>query len=201
MKTVQFNVFKFNELSKTAQSKAINSYKEYRSWSMERGWITEQFIDRLREMGITANVAWNLSHTKQDFINFDGAVTDIEKFNDELRRQGIGMVSNTANINFDNLVWKRESMYVSLSDSDKDYDTSNDRDRVESLVDIITEELAMVGYSQLEYYDSDEFISEMIVNNDPDDQYYLANGEEITVELSDIINSQEFVQVTIPAKH
>lgn len=69
------NVYKFDELSKEVQEKAINKYRESIEWSIESEDITSNFKYTLDELGLpTDDVEWSLSHCQGDGVAFYGYV-------------------------------------------------------------------------------------------------------------------------------
>lgn len=75
--------YSFNDLSEEAQKRAIEEYREERSWDeSDNDQLSEMFeqdIDDYYGLGENMKVNWGLSYTQGDGVCFQGHV-DIEKF-------------------------------------------------------------------------------------------------------------------------
>lgn len=186
MKTIEIQLYKFEELSEEAQQNAI---EKWRNDTYANGdslfWFAESCKDYLCDLGfINPDVQYSLSYSQGDGLSFsaEGYTRLKETFLKYLGEHHITI----ANYLIDNCSLKIKGntghyCYAHRSDIDLYLEISGNQETplidelIESVQRDITDEyiaacrvLENDGYSQIEYEQSDEYITETLINNEYD---------------------------------
>ncbi len=89
MRTISFNVYRFNELSPEAQKKAIENYRNKRDWDDNDSKMLEDYlIDRVEELGLkTKSIVFSLNFSQGDHVYFEGELEfDLDKLSQTHRK-------------------------------------------------------------------------------------------------------------------
>lgn len=173
MKTI--NIYKFNELSKEAQKRAISDYrKKDREYLIS---FQDECIEYLNERYWNdVEVQYSLSYSQGEGLSFSG-ILDIDKFLDNVYSKKIKGLKRDAILNyiFRIVSTGNEGRYCFASKGQVILKENYDRrmKHLEQLADDILEEaqdyymnlcneLKKMGYGQIEYEDSEEYISELL---------------------------------------
>ncbi len=185
MKTIEIQLYKFNELSEEGKQNAIEKER-----NREDYYFLDMFSDdaneKISEAGFKGNVKlqYSLSYSQGDGLSFCADYFD--KLNDLFtevlgprKQKTIDCLIN--NISFSLKGNNGRYCYASKSDLDLELDnyyvksqTNIDlvinkvREKLEDLYMDLCKELEKNGYSEIEFQDSDECISENLISNDYD---------------------------------
>ena len=202
MREHTINLYSFDELSPEAQAKAIEKYRDGMDWHWESQFITEDFQERLAELGYpTDDVNWSLSYCQGDGVAFYGDI-DVPKVAQRLLKGDVlelfnRMVEENLTISMslyrnsfghhyshwntmeveidgDDDGTMMEYLYPELEEGTDEYIEKANAvqnvfdvllESVDSDVKDVSSELERSGYEQIDYYQSDEAITEEIRSN------------------------------------
>lgn len=186
----KISIYRFEELSKKAKEQAIKNYRE-KGW----GWgqhdsdaLNDAFKDLLMDKGFDADVEvfWNLNYSQGDGVAFKGSV-DVGKYiraADLMSEYGFLVGKISAVVKQEGRYTHWNSMEVEVYEEEtgqtlgpKDWHPVKSQASIESLIEsfrqnletdvkAISRELQKIGYAEIEYKDSDEYIIETIGAND-----------------------------------
>ena len=192
MKTIEITLYKFNELSKDAQQNAISNYRA-NQWANGDNlyFFSENCTEVLKDMGfINPTVQYSLSSSQGDGLSFssDGysKLRDIvlgvlgahhPKIADFITNNiSLTIKGNTGNY-----------CYASRTDIDVElgFYGNNETPLINDAISMVQERLTDIymdackelekdGYDEIEYEDSDEFISESLIANE---YHFTEDGE------------------------
>lgn len=186
MKTIEINLYKFEELSEDSKQTAIENYRtDAQNDGFGLYWFSEMCEDKLSALGfINPKVQYRLSYSQGDGLSFsaDGYTGLLQLFIGELGTHH----AKLAQFLCDNATLQIKGntghyCYASKSDIDlylEVYSTNETR-LIDQVVENVMAEITRIyldacrilendGYSQIEYEDSDEYIIESIIANDYD---------------------------------
>lgn len=191
MRTETIKIFKFEELSKEAQRKAIEQHKE---WKNQDYWMLDLWHDcikeELKEKGWhDVELQYSLSCCQGDGLSFSG-VLDIKYFLDNIYSKNLSNYKKWAINEYIYTVHsegnKGHYCYASKSDIDyiENYQDGIQRNRIDNLWQDILEEIKEYyyslckeyekqGYNEIDYQLSDECIIRDIQANEYE---FLKNG-------------------------
>jgi|GEM_PF-1801006 len=185
MKTIEIQLYQFEELSQDAKANAISNYRA-NQWANgdNLSFFSENCTEVLKDMGFTnPNVQCSLSYSQGDGLSFSA-----DSYTG-LRDIVIGVIGahhpKIADFITDNLTVKisgNTGRYCYASKSDIDiyldvYAACNETPLINDVIEKvqagltsvymeICEQLEKDGYSEIEYEDSDKFISESLISNE-----------------------------------
>lgn len=181
MRTEEIKIYNFEELSDKAKEKARDWWKNDGLDEHERDSITESFQEKLEKLGLpTEKVCWGLSCCQGDGVAFYGNV-DIE---DYLTKNKLKTTYKELLNNGDVLIWDVEiynnnhhyNHYNTMSIRyNLDYNQITDEleelaeeltDHILSHIKEISKDFETSGYKQIDYYNSDEYVDEVITANE-----------------------------------
>jgi len=169
-----FSAYLYEELSEQAKKKACDEWRH----SLSGGdpflseCITEDFTSRLEELGLPTDMSWSLGYCQGDGVAFTGYV-DLEKYTEVHELRGWGPVEEFYTVRIYNHSryshWNSMTLEVSeegdLDDPVAFWVTQHEdklREHIEERIKEVSRELEETGYAEIEYRDSDEFVSEEI---------------------------------------
>lgn len=182
-KTIRTKVYSFGELSDDAKQTAIENYRRTNEsdWSFETECLTDYFVERAEAAGFeNPRFQWRLSCSQGDGVSFSadgyGNIRDLfRKVLGDGKETTIDIILD--NINED--IAGNTGRYCYASDDQIEISVSYGRDlpNVEDVVykvrDMISDiylqlcsDLENIGYKQMEYLESDEYISETMEANE-----------------------------------
>lgn len=193
MRNVCVQVFAFNELVERAQKRAIESRRELLNSNFDHRATTELFEEQLKELGYpVGDIRWSLSSCQGDGVAFYGKIPDLQKVTKRLldqkayRRLQRLLAKGEITFTIDCLNWRYSHAYtMGVSKCEYLYLSARAEKRAYELLDYleacilddiqkVSRKLEKLGYDEIEYQSSDEYVSEEIMENDLE---YLANGE------------------------
>ncbi|HEY6143691.1 MAG TPA: hypothetical protein VIV55_09805 [Flavobacterium sp.] len=181
MRTIRTKVYFFNELSKEAQSVAIEKNRRYEDIFLD--FFVEDANEKIEAEGFYGNISlqYSLSNSQGDGLSFKCDYFRVERLLGlfvEILGEG---KEKRAKIIMENCLFESEGnngRYCFASKSDIDYylDNSNDLPNVENIVTQVREKLQFIymklcrvlekqGYDEIEYQLSDEAISDTLIEN------------------------------------
>jgi len=180
---VTLEVFKFEELSETAQTLAIQKYRESNHIFMEP--FNEGAIEKIKEAGFTEpKLQYSLSYCQGDGLSFSAEkYTKLEDLFNEVLGEGKKKTAKVLAENCTTVMSGNTNRYCYASRSDIDvylenYTSSyNKSDRMDEVVNKVMTKLEDLylklckqlendGYADIEYQDSDESIKETLIANE-----------------------------------
>jgi hypothetical protein len=180
MKTIEINLFSFNELTKEAKEKAINDFRNNTEIYLD--FFNIDCIETLIDKGFTGakNLQYSLNYSQGDGLSFecynfdnDFLLNLLQKYTTEKRAKII--------LNYLDIYIKGNTgsyCYASKNDiSINIIDNYKELENINKLVNCLIEELSEIyldncneletqGYNEIEYQLSDEYITETILMND-----------------------------------
>jgi hypothetical protein len=191
MKTIEIQLYKFDELSEAAKQTAIEKERNSEDYFFME-FFKDDAMEKINEAGFKGNVKlqYGLSYSQGDGLSFSCQYFD--KMNDLFtevlgpgKQKTIDCLIN--NISFDLKANNGHYCYASKSDIDLELDNyyvksqnnidlviNKVREKLEDLYIDLCRELEKQGYSEIEFQNSDECISENLINNDYD---FTENGK------------------------
>lgn len=191
MRNVEFKVYYFEELSEEAKKKAIEDYRRIGTWEQwDNDVLSEYFKERLMEYGFYSDVRieFSLGYCQGDGVAFYGEIDFsiwLKNHQDhftkkELKRLewlnyefGIGLSTTRNSYGYHYSHYNTMDInvacdgYIGLRDSDLLDEVLNEVE--ELLKDEVVElsrEFERIGYEEIEYKNSDEYIIESIIVNE-----------------------------------
>jgi hypothetical protein len=194
MKTIETNLYSFNELSKTAQTYAIEKYKE--TSEIDLDLFKDDCEQILKDKNITLEMLrYSFSYSQGDGLSFS-ATFDIET----MINNCFTNLSDKRKKLFQNFIYKVESVahkrnyaYASKSDieitinyNNFDYEKHSNinnmlntfENYIQDLYMTICNEFKNNGYNEIENQNSVEYISEILQDNDDE---FTENGKKYVI--------------------
>lgn len=184
MKTIELTLYKFDELSDESKQNAIETQR-----NSDYNIYLDSFDDDAHEQIIDAGfrgkikLQYSLSYCQGDGLSFSCDYFD--KLNDlfiEILGEGKQKTIDCL-INNCSFVLKSNNQYCFASKNDLDFYLDNYYVKSQSNIDLVVEKvreklenlyidlcksLEKQGYNEIDYQNSDEYISEMLISNDYD---------------------------------
>lgn len=191
MRNLEFKVYYFEELSEQAKKKAIEDFRRRGTWEQwDNDVLSEYFKERLMEYGFydDVQIEFSLGYCQGDGVAFYGEIDFsvwLENHQDhftkkELKRLewlnyefGIGLSTTRNSYGYHYSHYNTMDInvacdgYIGLRDSDLLDEVLNEVE--ELLKDEVVElshEFERIGYEEIEYKNSDEYIIESIIVNE-----------------------------------
>lgn len=183
MKTIETQVFEFDELTDTAKEKAREWFRNVNQTFFETSVITESFEEQLSELGYPTNdIQWSLNHCQGDGVAFYGAINT-----DGLKKLAKRLCSKQ---DYRSLTRKRTNLsgdtaidYIEASIDGRNLCASLSYTfnafhgvlpavhttfllAIEQDINETARKLAKDGYAEIEYQDSAEYIDDAIRANE-----------------------------------
>lgn len=175
-------VYKFDELSPKAKKRALEEWQRLSDEHFDASSLTESFAYRLEELGLPHDkIGWRLSSSQGDGVAFYGKI-DLEehlKKNSLVKKYQVlaGLIDGG------DLAVKIEKnrslhMYDHYNTMDLEMDISRDlspaeekkvkelEEEIQEQIVAVSRQLEKVGYDEIEYQNSDEYLTESIEAND-----------------------------------
>ena len=194
MKTIETNLYSFNELSKTAQTYAIEKYKE--TSEIDLDLFKDDCEEILKEKNITLKMLrYSFSYSQGDGLSFS-ATFDIET----MINNCFNNLSDKRKKLFQNFIYKVESIahktrnvYASKSHieitvnyNNFDYEKHNNINNMLTIFENYIQDLYMTicnefennGYNEIKNQNSVEYISEILQDNDDE---FTENGKKYII--------------------
>jgi hypothetical protein len=196
MRTVTTEVFKFHELSEQSKEKAREWYRNTlnQDFHFETQMISENLFESAKDKGFELEgkspVSWDLSNSQRDYVALNGKLSD-EKLNELLmnvlsddEKKVFEFLKDEKylfihhSLEYHHYYGQRVHLEVEI---DNDYPNELVEDIVESFahgkqqlfekvldgyVCQVCNELKRQGYKEVDYYYSNEYIDDMLTNND-----------------------------------
>lgn len=194
MKTIEINLFKFEELNKEAQQKAIKKEQEI---SYKDSDLLYLFADDCKETAKEAGFfntefIYSLSSCQGDGLSFSAESVDIDRFIKEaLPNIKVSVLDAIKNSIYKVNISANNGHYCYASRNDVSIETDfpqNGREcsNIENLINTVEahiqdvylslcKELEKIGYNEIEYKTSEEHAKEMLIDNDYD---FTEDGEQ-----------------------
>lgn len=182
MRKMTVEVYTFEELSPKAQGRAIEEYR--RQTADDPGgdyqMVTDTMVADLQALGLPSeDLRWRLAHTQGDGVAFYGPV-DLDAYLTANKLQGkyAGLRDEDGDlvaVNIRKVGSHLDDHYNTMDvEVTPEADLTAAQDKlVEELEDHLSEQIKEVsgklehsGYEQLEYLNSDEVISDILIDND-----------------------------------
>lgn len=179
----EIEVFKFDELSPKAKERAMRDYLGI-GGSFDSEMITESFQERLKDLGLPhQDIRWSLSYSQGDGVAFYGPV-DLEKYLGvrkgpkewSPRQRDLNALLDKVEVNIKKRtgshLYDHWNTMIIETDVTEDLIPKEQKllDKLEEDLqrDIIkvSKELEKEGYSELEYRQSEEYLSEVFDSNE-----------------------------------
>lgn len=189
MKIIEIQLYKFNELSENAKNTAIEKYKQNDHIYLDQ--FDEDCHEQIEKNGFKGNVElqYSLSYCQGDGLSF--SCDYFNNLNDLFievlgngKQKTIDCIINNLSFKCNGNNWRY--CYASRNDISLELDnyyvkSSTNLDNVISKVESklqdlyidLCKKLEYQGYKEIEYQYSDEYITEMLINNDFD---FTVNG-------------------------
>lgn len=180
MTTIQ--VYNFNELSQVAKETAINNFKN--NYEINLDFFNDEAKEIISERGFKGNIKlqYSLSNCQGDGLSFGCDYFDSQKLH-EIFREVLGTGKDkTIETILNNSYFKLNGncgrySYANIGDLEYIFDDNINAPNIEEvvgkvekkLVEIylnLCKELENIGYNEIEYQYSDEYISELLEVND-----------------------------------
>jgi hypothetical protein len=192
MKTIRIKIYKFEELTQEAQSKAIEQFRDRENVYL--GFFNDNAIEQINEVGFYDDVKlqYSLGCSQGDGLSF--SCKRIEwKTIEPLFLEVLGKdKEKTAKLIFEHcsfICTGNDGRYCYASKNDIDFTFENYNREYENINEVVgnvltkienkylelCKELEKQGYSEIEYQQSDEAIKETILANDYD---FLKDGTQ-----------------------
>ena len=183
MRTIRTKVYQFNELNDEAKQVAIENYRN-NNHEVEFDAFRESCIEQAIDTGFEyISLQYSLGYSQGDGLSFGAKnCTIIEKLILEVLGTG---KEKTANLLSENIYFSLHAnnghyTYASKSDIDFYFDfptTLQNTDNLDKLAEKVLDKLQTIymdlckklekqGYSEIEYQNSDEYISENLISNE-----------------------------------
>ena len=195
MKTIQLNIYKFDELNDEAKQVAIEKQRE---WEYECGnplmWFSETYNEKFSDAGFTGTeIQYSLSYCQGDGLSFSAKDYDnLEQLYLKVLGEGKEKTAKLLAENTTVNITGNTGRYCYASKSDVElyienytsgFTSSERMDEVCAKVEkelqeiylTLCKELEDIGYKEIEYANSDEAISETIRINEYD---FLEDGTQ-----------------------
>lgn len=192
MRTVRTKVYSFDELSKEAQQVAIENYRNNND-DLELFQFNEDCITVIEEKGFVGiDLRYSLSYSQGDGVCFSAndikyplLVSFFREILGENKEKTIETLIENSSFTLNG--YNKRSTFASKSDIDytlqvgfKDYPNCEKiiaqvLDKLENYYVDLCKELEKNGYKEIEWLDSDEYITETIKANDYE---FLSNGKQ-----------------------
>ena len=180
----------FEQLSEQAKEKARSDYRNTRDYSWECDFVTEDMTHTLSENGFELDkngLSWDLSYSQGDYVGISGKIKEgklhelmMEKLDKRDKKKYLFWVIErceieiTQNISYHHYYRQQIDVSVERNYDDDDYGWLSifadklefAEELVEDYVDELIGTLKRQGYEQLSYYDSDEHIDDLFINNE-----------------------------------
>lgn len=192
MKTI--NIFNFNELNDSAKQTAINNYRNnYYDYNMES--FNEYAKELIQEKGFKDKIVMNysLSYSQGDGLSF--SANNYNKIKDifiEILGENKTKTIDTIMDNCNFIVKGNTGRYCFASFNDVEYELSfyanvknpkriyeiieKVQNKISEIYVTLCNELEQIGYADIEYQNSDEYISEILEINEYE---FLESGQKI----------------------
>ena len=181
MRTVRTKIYQFNELNDKAKQVAIENFRDNQQ-EIFLDFFNEYCLEQIEEAGFKGKVSLNysLSYSQGDGLSFNAEYFD--KLNDifkevlgEAKQKSIDAIINESSFTLKST----NNYYCYASKNDLDFTLENYsreyknidlvigkvREKLEDLYINLCKDLENKGYSEIEYQNSDEYITEEIINN------------------------------------
>ncbi len=192
MRTVRTKVYSFDELSKEAQQVSIENYRNNND-DLELFQFNEDCITVIEEKGFTGiDLSYSLSYSQGDGVCFSAKdikysvlVSFFREILGENKEKTIETLIESSSFTLNG--YSKRSTFASKSDIDytldagfKDYlncekITAQVLDKLENYYVDLCKELERNGYKELEWLNSDEYVTETIKASDYE---FLSNGKQ-----------------------
>jgi len=191
MRTIRTKVYTFNELSKEAQENAIERFRNENYEHISLDMFSENCIEIIKEKGFKEPVLqYSLSYSQGDGLSFNSSglenpvlVSFFAEIMGQNKEKQIQVLID--NLDFSIKVTDRYA-FSSVRDVNLDledynhYNTDNCnnvvskvREKIENYYLSLCKELEAMGYSEIEWHNSDECIKETLTAN----YEFLSNGK------------------------
>ena len=190
MRTIRVKIYKFAELNDAAKEVAIQDQRND-PFNAPLDFFNDNAVEQINEAGFKGkvNLSYSLSYCQGDGLSFSCEYFD--KLNDLFievlgpgKQKTIDTIIN--NCSFSNSGNSGHYSYASRNDIRFEFDdysgtkylihsiVAKIEDKLQDLYLALCSELEDQGYDEISYYDSDECISENLIDNDYD---FLENGK------------------------
>jgi len=184
MRTIRTKVYTFNELNKEEQETAIEKFRNDNYEHISLDMFEEDCLNTIKEKGFKdADLLYSLSYSQGDGLSFNSSglensvlVSFFAEIMGENKEKQIQVLID--NLDFAIKVTGRYA-FSSASDIGFDledynhYNTDNCnevvskvRERIENYYLDLCKELEKIGYAEIEYFNSDEYIKETLIANE-----------------------------------
>lgn len=190
MKTIQ--VYNFNELSQCGKETAINNFKDRHEINLD--FFNDECVQIINERGFKGNIKlqYSLSNSQGDGLSFGCEWFDSQKLH-EIFVEVLGTGKDkTIETILNNSYFKLNGnngryCYADIDDLEYIFDDNISAPNIEEVVGKVEAklveiylylccELENIGYNEIEYQYSDEYISELLEVNEYE---FLENGKQI----------------------
>lgn len=178
MKTISINLYSICELEPKAKQKALDKLRQS---ELESGFVSdmvsEHFENTLEDRGLDLKARWSLSHCQGDGVAFEGSLSK-----DDILRLELGTLEELDKIDLECVdiaiygsYTHANSMILTSRYDDRRYPKTLDKIELSVLkyLQALSREFEKIGYSEIEYYTSDEVLIE---TSEANKWVYEANG-------------------------
>lgn len=180
MKTHTVTTYEFSELDDKAKQVAIEWMRRVENEDFDSSSITEMFCERLDELGYPhdgqTSVQWSLSYSQGDGVAFYGPVDLLAVAKRLLDRNEARKVKRIVDKGVLTITLSRLTHHYSHYNTmgvDYEYLADPIPEVVTKLIDLIkadikdvSRKLEKIGYAEIEYRNSDEYLTDLIEGND-----------------------------------
>ena len=182
MRTIRTKVYQFNELNDEAKQVAIENYRN-NHYDVELDGFIEGAKERIEEAGFKGNssLSYSLGYSQGDGLSFSCDYFD--KLNEvfieilgEGKQKSIDCIINDLAFSLEGnngryYFASKSDLNLTLENYNKDYENiesvvSKIRENLENLYIKLCQDLEKQGYSEIEYQNSDEYITETLIANE-----------------------------------
>jgi hypothetical protein len=164
MKTININVYEFDELSEKAKEKVINDFRNNNDFPFLNEQLNEELKQQLEDNKINYSnlkLFYSLSYCQGDGVVFTGDFI-YKDFNVYVKTTGRYNHKYTASFIIEDKATGEEINNIKIEEEFKNIFYS------------ICDKIEKIGYSSIEYENSEEYIKESIKANE---YYFRSNGE------------------------
>jgi hypothetical protein len=184
MKTIEIQLYKFDELSDEAKQNAIEMQRN-NEYNIDLDFFKDDAKEQIDNAGFKGNVSlsYSLSYCQGDGLSFNCDYFD--KLNNlfievlgERKQKTIDCIINELAFSLDNnsnryCFASKSDLDLTLENYNRNYNNiesvvSKVREKLEDLYMDLCKDLENKGYSEIEWQNSDEYISEMLISNEYD---------------------------------
>jgi len=184
MRTIETNLYKFNELSEEAKETARDCWKSNGLDEHECECITEDFQYHLEELGLPKDdIRWRLSCSQGDGVAFYGDV-DVEEYltknkiktkfkklfdkDGDLLISNVNIYSNSNHYNHYNTMslTYNEELHGGYDNPSRQNAIYEFTDHLLAHIKEVSKDFETKGEEQIDYYASNEYVDEMIIANE-----------------------------------